>query len=122
LLELVKPFPDVTPEMLYQEHDLDPWCRRIAESAESGLAGYAWSSEGLLVKATETPDRYQVLVPQRLREPLMHLAHLPLQGAHPGVKRMYSNLARRYIWPSMAGLCEVCCWLYQLRGSQTGFQ
>jgi transposase InsO family protein len=105
LLELFKPFPDVTPEMLYNEQELDPWCRRIADSADSRLAGYAWSAEGLLVKATEAPDRYQVLVPQRLREPSMHLAHLPPQGAHPGVKRMYANLARRYMWPSMARDC-----------------
>jgi hypothetical protein len=96
------PFPNVTPEMLYQEQELDTWCRRIAERFESGLAGYAWSAEGLLLKATEAPDRYQVLVPQRLREPLMHLAHLPPQGALLGVKRMFAKLARQYMWPSTA--------------------
>ena len=105
MLELVKPFPAVTHKMLYDEQALDPWCRNIAERVEAGLDGYAWSEEGLLMKATDEPGKYQILVPPRLREPLMHLAHLPPQGAHPGSKRMWMNLARQYIWPSMARDC-----------------
>ena len=57
------------------------------------------------MKATDEPGQYQILVPPRLREPLMNLAHLPPQGAHPGSKRMWMNLARQYIWPSMARDC-----------------
>ena len=105
MLELVEPFPAVTHKMLYDEQALDPWCRNIAERVEAGLDGYAWSEEGLLMKATDEPGQYQILVPPRLREPLMHLAHLPPQGAHPGSKRMWMNLARQYIWPSMARDC-----------------
>jgi Integrase zinc binding domain/RNase H-like domain found in reverse transcriptase len=105
MLELVKPFPAVTHEKLYDEQALDPWCRGIAERVEAGLNGYAWSDEGLLMNATEYPGQSQVLVPLRRREPLMHLAHFPPQGANPGTKRLWMNLARQYIWPSMARDC-----------------
>jgi transposase InsO family protein len=105
LLELVQPLPNVTVEMLYREQSLDPWCRSIAERAEIGLSGYSWSAEGLLVKESTVPGQDQILVPTRLREPLLHLAHLPPQGAHPGTKRMVLNLARQFIWPSMARDC-----------------
>ena len=105
LLELTEPLPPVTAEMLYHEQSLDPWCQSMARRVETGLSGYTWSAEGLLVKEADSEGQFQVLVPLRLREPLMHLAHLPPQGAHPGTKRMFLNLARQFIWPSMARDC-----------------
>ena len=102
-LELAAPLPPVSAEMMFEAQATDEWCREMATCVDRGVLGYAWNPEGLLTK--EADHGPQILVPKDLREPILHLAHLPPQGAHPGSRRMALNILREFFWPSIFRDC-----------------
>jgi hypothetical protein len=51
-------------------------------------------------------QKSQILVPPRLREVVMHLAHLPPQAAHPGARRI-QDFEGVLLGHPQVGLCEV---------------
>ena len=63
---------------------------------------YVDESDGLICRKSVLDGRRQIVVPKKLREHVLALAHLPRLAAHPGSSRMYQNLRRQFYWPSLA--------------------
>ena len=60
-------------------------------------------------------DVDKVVVPKQLRSLVLYEAHDGLLGAHLGIKRTISKIARKYFWPNMqkdiedyCNACSVC--------------
>ncbi|XP_075732788.1 uncharacterized protein LOC142775324 [Rhipicephalus microplus] len=74
--------------------------------------------EGLLQrryvsKSGEEPS--QVVVPEKLRVPIMHLDHDGAMGGHQGVKKTLSKIRTEFFWPGMqadmkrfVASCDIC--------------
>jgi RNase H-like domain found in reverse transcriptase/Reverse transcriptase (RNA-dependent DNA polymerase)/Integrase zinc binding domain/Integrase core domain len=104
MIEMTQPMPPLSVEEILEAQKVDPDCIRLSYAAEAGLAGYGWSADGLLCKENEE-QQPQILVPPRLREVVMHLAHLPPQAAHPGARRMQENISREFYWATLRRDC-----------------
>ena len=46
-------------------------------------------------------ERFLVLVPETLRETVLHLHHSSLITTHPGIDETYRQIVRQYYWPKM---------------------
>jgi hypothetical protein len=103
-LTLTKPMPPLSMDEVYDAQQSDEWCRQMCRRAEDGLPGYGWTVDGVLVKQG-AEGRVQVLVPERLRSVVTHLAHMPPNMAHPGARRMQDNVSREFIWPTIRRDC-----------------
>jgi hypothetical protein len=103
-LTLTKPMPPLSMKEVYEAQQSDKWCRRMCRRAEDGLPGYGWTADGVL-EQQGAEGRVKVLVPERLRSVVMHLAHMPPNMAHPGARRMQDNVSRELIWPTIRRDC-----------------
>jgi hypothetical protein len=103
-IELTTPMPPLTCEEIYEAQVHDPECMRLSQLAVNGCPGYGWNAEGLLVKHTQE-EKSQIIIPQKLREVVLHMAHLPPQAAHPGVRRMQENITREFYWATLRSDC-----------------
>ena len=103
---------DVSPEELRKlQHDDDSLCRQreIAEGASSAAAGENFLyRDGLLYRQYSPPgvnnsahDIEQLVVPARLRPPILRLAHnIPMAG-HLGKKKTADRILARFYWPGV---------------------
>jgi transposase InsO family protein len=103
-IEMTQAMPPLTHDEVFEEQRWDPECQRLAELASQGYPGYGWNAEGLLCKAMEG-QRPQVLVPPKLREIVLHMAHLPPKASHPGARRMQANISQEFYWATLRRDC-----------------
>ena len=50
--------------------------------------------------------RLQLMVPEKLRSRVLHMAHESLMSAHQGIKKMQQMKSAVFYWPSMLNDCE----------------
>jgi Integrase zinc binding domain len=103
-IEMRKPLPPLTAEMVRKAQVVDIWCQELINRVEAGEPGLEFTAEGFLFRKTEG-RRPQVIVPPKLRDVVLHLAHLPPQAAHPGTRRMWENISREFYWPTLKRDC-----------------
>jgi len=72
-------------------------------------------SDGMLIRKLFDTDVVQMVVPHRLRKPLLEQSHSGPLAAHLGAQRTFLQLKSAYYWPDMKGdiirwckECEVC--------------
>jgi RNase H-like domain found in reverse transcriptase/Integrase zinc binding domain/Reverse transcriptase (RNA-dependent DNA polymerase) len=103
-VEIQEVMPTLSFDEIADEQRFDLECQRLSRLLLKGYPGFKWNEDGLLCKVMEG-QRPQVLVPPRLREVVMHMAHLPPQAAHPGARRLQANIAQEFYWSSLRRDC-----------------
>jgi hypothetical protein len=96
-VEMQEVMPPLSFDEIADEQRFDPEFQRLSRLVLKGYPEFKWNEDGLMCKIMEG-QRPQVLVPPRLREVVMHMAHLPPQAAHPGARRMQANIAQEFYW------------------------
>ena len=51
----------------------------------------------------------QVMVPEKLRHPIMEVAHGSIMGGHMGIKKTTDNIQRAFYWPGIQGHVTQFC-------------
>ena len=109
---------DVGPDQISQMQEEDPTLARARQlvetkiSVKSGKAKVSFvKKKGLLyrVHGREGVDSTQLVVPKKLREQVMRLAHDPPMGGHQGGKRTREKIWALYYWPGMCAEIRRFC-------------
>ena len=88
-------------EELLTEQQSDEFCMKVREQINSGEpVAFAEDQRGILVRTVCNPP--QLVVPESLRERLLHAAHHAQLAGHPGGRKLYYVLRRYFYWPAMA--------------------
>ena len=99
-----EPVSPVTLEEMVLHQRSDPFCVRMNARLEEGeRVPFIVNADGILVR---TASEYsQMVLPESLKDRVLHLSHHVKASAHPGGRRLYQTLRRLYYWPSMALDC-----------------
>ena len=104
--EKLKVLEPITIEELILAQRDDPDIRKIRHQLARGAKiPFRDSPTTGALERVMSLDEPKVYVPLALRERLLKLAHLPLIRAHPGGRRMYRTLCKKYYWPGLAVDC-----------------
>lgn len=98
----------ITLQELIHEQAGDRFCQDIRTALErEGRMGFRESPHtGALERALPKGEGgYAVVVPASLQPRLLRLAHYPQIAGHPGGRKMYQTLRKRYYWPGLALSC-----------------
>src|SRR3984885_5176657 len=125
------PEVDISPVELIQLQKDDPTLSKIRKLVESGTEKQLTASEGksifvlkkgILYRQCKDKHKdevkHQLVVPQKLRENVMSMAHESLLSAHQGVTRTLTKINAEFFWPLMSeevkrfvmscNLCQRC--------------
>ena len=76
-----------------REQETDSFCRDIAsrlENTEGSIrTEFFRSADGLLARKARPDGAIQVLVPQAMRDRVLHIAHYSASAGHPGGRRLF---------------------------------
>lgn len=104
---------DVNPislEDLRQAQDTDPYCKQIRADIETSDAPrFDDNDVGVLVRVSPIDGSRAYVVPERLRQKILLLAHHSRLGGHPGINKMYYTLRQSFYWPNMMADIRRCC-------------
>ena len=129
-LKVPSPISDiVTAEELRPEQKSDPTLRRCFELAHNtdpqtgkdGSVSAYYTSNGIPYRKFSSPNANsnntfrQVIVPQKLRNQVLKIAHESLLGAHQGIKKTSDRILTSFVWPGIHGdvmryvrSCDIC--------------
>ncbi|XP_075737410.1 uncharacterized protein LOC119162224 [Rhipicephalus microplus] len=115
---------DVSREALVEEQKKDLTLQagfnrlNVEKHSKNGDRHTFFIQEGLLQRryVSKSGEEFsQVVVPEKFRVPIMHLAHDGAMGGHQGVKKTLSKVRTEFFWPGMqadmkrfVASCDIC--------------
>lgn len=93
----------ITPSDFKREQLLDSFCVTVRSRLNGGERIPFSLVDGVLYRTAS--EREQLVVPEALRNRVLHLSHYSKLAAHPGGRRLYQYLRSDFYWPSMAVDC-----------------
>lgn len=95
----------ITTEELISTQLSDRFCTDIRARLDRGeRLPFLDDEQGILTRIVD--ENTQVVIPQELQSRLLHISHFAKTAGHPGGRKLYYTLRRRYYWPSMALDCH----------------
>ena len=82
------------------------WARKELDSGRSSL--FSENQNGVLLRTSPLDNALQVLIPDSLKDRLLHIHHYAPSSGHPGTTRMHQTLRRDFCWPKMAADVHAC--------------
>ena len=86
------------------EQSSDGFCKQVRTRMDEDPMSsntFQVDHQGILVRKAGLDASQQVVVPETLRPRLLTNCHYSATAGHPGGRRMYDTMRRRYYWPTM---------------------
>ena len=88
-------------EFIEEKHQDSLCIQRRAEMDQNSGSAFHLDGRGLLGRSSKIDGSFQILVPKRPRQIVLHIHHYSRLGGHPGCRKLYATLRRQFYWPSM---------------------
>ena len=98
----------ITIEEWVREQATDDYCQTVRSRLDRGELSstlFLLDHQGILVRVSPLDSSHQVIVPESLRPRLLSSSHYVAVAGHPGGRRMYETMRKKFYWPSMVWIC-----------------
>ena len=96
-------FQPITDEELVTAQLTDDFCVSVRRRLNEGVAlPFGYNDNGILCRQA---SHEQIVIPQSLKQRVLHINHYSRLAGHPGGRKMYQAISKDMYWPALAVDC-----------------
>ena len=96
-------FEPITTEELLTSQLSDAFCVSVRRRLNEGVVlPFGFNDESVLCRYV---SHEQIVIPQALKERVLHIHHYSRLAGHPGGRKLYQSIRKDMYWPALAVDC-----------------